>query len=62
MKKGTREGAFFMAYQNQPLVVLDSSTSSIAHSISAASARFSGWDRLALLGSTETASMYTTEC
>lgn len=49
------------SHQNHLLVFRDSSTSSMADSISAASARVRGWDRLALLGSTDTASMFTTD-
>ena len=48
-------------YQNQLLVCRFSSTSSMADSISAASARVRVWDRLALLGSTDTASIFTTD-
>ena len=49
------------SYQNHPLVSRLSSTSSMAHSISAASARFRGLYRSALLLSTDAASIFTAD-
>lgn len=49
------------SYHSQPEVSRASSTSSMAHSMPAASARVRDWDRSALLSSTETASMFTAD-